>query len=101
LSVQAVVSSPRWLYLSHWVSVPVMLPALLPCTSEDEVKRGFMPYEVNQGTLPPELVIMQRGGNADHFDIIPANEAFPPQEAFQMLLDEVEVFGGGDAGGGE
>jgi hypothetical protein len=61
---------------------------------------GFVAYEVDQSSLPAELVIEQRGGNADHYEIVPADGAFPPEEEFQALLDQVSVFGGGDRGDG-
>jgi hypothetical protein len=50
---------------------------------------GFVAYEVDQSSLPAELVIEQRGGNADHYEIVPADGAFPPEEEFQALLDQV------------
>jgi hypothetical protein len=51
--------------------------------------RGMGPYEVDQSTLGDALVIEQRGGNVDHFEIVPANGEFPPEEEYQSMLDAV------------
>lgn len=61
---------------------------------EDIISRGMDPYEVEQGSLPSDLSIEQRGGNPAHFEIVPANGAFPPEDEFQALLNEVQVVEG-------
>lgn len=55
---------------------------------------GMVPYEVDQSTLSEQLSIEQRGANPEHFEIVPAGEAFPPQEDFQPLLDQIRVLEG-------
>ncbi len=63
---------------------------------EAVASRGMVPFEVDQSTVSDALSIEQRGGNLEHFEIVPAGGAFPPQNEFQSLLDEIEVFGGGE-----
>jgi hypothetical protein len=53
--------------------------------------RGMVPAEIDQSTLPEGLSIEQRGGNLDHFDIVPANAEFIPQEEFQQMLNQIGV----------
>lgn len=53
--------------------------------------RGMVPYEIDQSSLPEELSIEQRGGNLDHFEIVPANGELIPIEEFQQLLYQIEV----------
>ena len=55
------------------------------CLSKVDTRR----YEVDQSTLGDALVIEQRGGNVDHFEIVPANGEFPPEEEYQSMLDAV------------
>lgn len=49
----------------------------------------------DQSTVAEALSIEQRGANLEHFEIVPAGGAFPPEAEFQALLDEIRVLGGG------
>jgi hypothetical protein len=57
--------------------------------------RGMDPYQLDQATVSRALNIEQRGANPEHFEIVPAGGAFPPQPEFQALLDQIRVLGGG------
>jgi hypothetical protein len=56
---------------------------------------GLDPYEIDQSSLSDLLSIEQRGINPEHFEIVPASGAFPPQDEFQALLDQLQVLEGG------
>jgi hypothetical protein len=49
----------------------------------------MVPYEVDLSSLPAGLTIEQRGGNKDHFEIVPSGGDYLPQEEFQALLDQI------------
>lgn len=65
---------------SHGVSLDV---------NPDTVSKFGGAYKIE--SLPEELKIIQRGGRAEHFEIVPAYEM--PLETFQDLLNQIDVSG--------
>lgn len=52
--------------------------------------KGFVPYEVNQATIPKELRIIQRGIDPHHFEIVPRSGANLTPEQFSACLSRIE-----------
>jgi RHS repeat-associated protein len=46
-------------------------------------------YKINEGSVPPELEIIQRGGNPNHYEITPREPMTPAR--YQELLNQVQL----------
>ncbi len=46
-------------------------------------------YKINSGSIPPELEIIQRGGNPNHYEIAPREPMTPAR--YQELLSQIKI----------
>jgi RHS repeat-associated protein len=53
--------------------------------------RGWVPFEIDQSTVPQELSFEQRGSDPAHFEIVPAGGGFVPLDDYQALLARIDV----------
>jgi hypothetical protein len=51
--------------------------------------KGFVPYEVDQSTIPDELRIIQRGADPSHYEIVPQQGTSLTPQQFTDLLCQI------------
>jgi hypothetical protein len=51
----------------------------------------MVPHEIDHSTLCNDLSIEQRGGNPDHFEVVPSGGGFPPIDVFQAWLNQIGI----------
>jgi hypothetical protein len=57
--------------------------------------KGFVPYEVDQSTIPSELRIIQRGGDPRHYEIVPQQGISLTPQQYTDLLCQISCLAGG------